>query len=78
MDVGGWVTVSTKVRREVYEKAKMYNINISETLRRALEEEVRKREEEELRKLLDKVAEEIRDIPTEEVVEEIKKWRRER
>ena len=76
--MGGWVTVSTKVRREVYEKAKMYNINISETLRRALEEEVRKREEEEeLRKLLDKVAEEIRDITSEEVVEEIKKWWRE-
>ena len=75
--MGSWVTVSTKVRREVYEKAEICNINISETLRRALEEEVRKSEEEELRKLLDKVAEELMDILTEEAVEEIKRLRRE-
>lgn len=34
--------------------------------------------DEELRRLLDKVAEELRGVPTEEVVEEIKRWRRER
>ena len=40
-----WVTVSTKVRREVLEKAREYGINVSELLRRALEEEVKRREE---------------------------------
>ena len=40
-----WVTVSTKVRREVLEKAREYGINVSELLRSALEEEVKRREE---------------------------------
>nr|WP_252901352.1 type II toxin-antitoxin system CcdA family antitoxin [Vulcanisaeta sp. JCM 14467] len=34
--MGGWVTVSTKVRREVLEKARAYGINVSEFLRNAL------------------------------------------
>ncbi|AYN75654.1 hypothetical protein SULI_13490 [Saccharolobus solfataricus] len=38
--------MSTKVRRDVLEKAKKYGINVSEVLRKALEEEIRKREEE--------------------------------
>ncbi|BAB67013.1 type II toxin-antitoxin system CcdA family antitoxin [Sulfurisphaera tokodaii] len=73
-----WVTVSTKIRREVWEKAKAYNINIGETLRKALEEEVKRREEEETRRLLDLASEEVKKIPSEEIVEEIRKWRRER
>ena len=43
--VSDWVIVSTKVRREVLEKAREYGINVSELLRRALEEEVKRREE---------------------------------
>ncbi|MDT7892498.1 MAG: type II toxin-antitoxin system CcdA family antitoxin [Thermoproteota archaeon] len=39
-----YVTVSTKVKKELVEKAKEYGLNISETLRKALEEEVRKKE----------------------------------
>jgi post-segregation antitoxin (ccd killing protein) len=39
-----YVTVSTKVKKEIVEKAKEYGLNISETLRKALEEEVRKKE----------------------------------
>ena len=58
----GWVTVSTKVRREIVEKAKRYGINISEVLRRALEEEVRKREEEELVELAVRVSSELRRV----------------
>ncbi|BDC17350.1 type II toxin-antitoxin system CcdA family antitoxin [Acidianus sp. HS-5] len=73
-----WVTVSTKVRKELWEKAKAYRVNISEVLRKALEEEVRKREEEETRKLLDLASEELKKIPPDEVVEEIRKMRRER
>jgi antitoxin CcdA len=41
-----YVTVSTKVKKEIVEKAKEYGLNISETLRKALEEEVRKKETE--------------------------------
>jgi len=39
-----YVTVSTKVKNQIVEKAKEYGLNISETLRKALEEEVRKKE----------------------------------
>lgn len=36
--------MSTKVKRELLEKARRYNVNVSQVLRRALEEEVRRRE----------------------------------
>jgi post-segregation antitoxin (ccd killing protein) len=42
--LGSYVTVSTKVKREVVEKAKRLGNNISEFLRRKLEEEVERRE----------------------------------
>jgi len=38
--LSGYVTVSTKVRREVAERARELGINISELLRARLEEEV--------------------------------------
>lgn len=41
--MGRYVTVSAKVRRELLEEARQLNINISELIRRALEEEVRRR-----------------------------------
>jgi len=73
----GWVTVSTKVRKELLEKAKEYGINISEVLRKALEEEVRKREEDEARKAAKELAEALRasNITIEEVVKSIREDR---
>jgi len=41
--MGGYVTVSAKVKRELLEEAKRLNINVSELIRRALENEVRRR-----------------------------------
>jgi post-segregation antitoxin (ccd killing protein) len=41
--LGSYVTVSTKVRKEVVEKAKRLGINVSEFLRRKLEEEFERR-----------------------------------
>lgn len=70
-----WVTVSTKVRKEVVEKAKRYGINISEFLRKALEEEVRKREEEELRKGLRELAQALRKLGPDEIVRSIREDR---
>ncbi|MCU7787735.1 type II toxin-antitoxin system CcdA family antitoxin [Pyrobaculum sp. 3827-6] len=61
----GWVTVSTKVRRDVVEKARKYGINISQVLRKALEEEVEKRELEELSELAVRVAEGLRKASAE-------------
>ncbi|WP_054854410.1 type II toxin-antitoxin system CcdA family antitoxin [Vulcanisaeta distributa] len=60
--MGNWVTVSTKVRREVLEKARRYGINVSEVLRKALEEEVMRRENEELIELLKEASKELRKI----------------
>ncbi len=40
----GYVTVSTKVKRSLVEKARKYGVNLSELMRRAIEEEVRRRE----------------------------------
>ncbi|AWR98389.1 type II toxin-antitoxin system CcdA family antitoxin [Metallosphaera hakonensis] len=76
--MGDWVTASTKVKKEVLEKAREYNINVSETLRRALEEEVRKREEEEARESLRLASRELTKISQNQVVEELRKWRRQR
>ena len=41
--MGKYVTVSAKVKRELLEEARRLGINISELMRRALEEEVRRR-----------------------------------
>ncbi|WP_054857636.1 type II toxin-antitoxin system CcdA family antitoxin [Vulcanisaeta sp. JCM 16159] len=60
--MGNWVTVSTKVRREILEKARRYGINVSEVLRKALEEEVMRRENEELIGLLKEASKELRKI----------------
>lgn len=56
----GWVTVSTRVRREVVEKARRYGIDVPRFLREALEREVEKREAEELAALASRVAEDLR------------------
>jgi post-segregation antitoxin (ccd killing protein) len=55
-----WATVSTKVKKEILEKARKYNINISEVLRKALEQEIARREEEEARKSTEKISKELR------------------
>ncbi|MEM0173701.1 MAG: type II toxin-antitoxin system CcdA family antitoxin [Sulfolobaceae archaeon] len=69
-----WVTVSTKVRKEVFEKARKYGINISEVLRKSLEEEIEKREEEEARKSSKRIAEELK-LSVEDVVRLIREDR---
>lgn len=73
-----YVTVSAKVRRELYEKLKMYSIPISSVIKKALEEEVRKREEEEIRRKLAEVQAILRKIPEEEIVEALRENREER
>jgi antitoxin CcdA len=74
----GYVTVSARIRRELYEKLKKYGVNVSYVIRRALEEEVRRREEEEVAKMLDKAQEILARIPSEELVEAIRASREER
>ena len=73
-----YVTVSAKVRRELYEKLKSYRIPISNVIKRALEEEVRRREEEEIRKMLEKAQAILKKIPLEEIVDAVRASREER
>ena len=74
----GYVTVSAKIRRELYAKLKKYGVPISRVVRRALEEEVRRREEEEVRAALSKAQEILSRIPSAEIVEVVRASREER
>lgn len=73
-----YVTVSAKIRRELYVKLKKYGVPISRVIRRALEEEVRRREEEEVREALSRAQEILKKIPSKEIVEVIRASREER
>ncbi|ADN50724.1 type II toxin-antitoxin system CcdA family antitoxin [Vulcanisaeta distributa] len=68
----GYVTVSAKIKRELWEKLKKYNIPISDVIRRALEEEVRKAEEEELARALDEAGQILSKIPDEEIIKAVR------
>jgi len=73
-----YVTVSTKVRREVVERARALGINVSRFLREKLEEEVERRELELLRKELDSLRDVLEAIDIERVVEHIREDRERR
>ncbi len=69
----GYVTVSTKVRRELLEKARRYGVNVSEVLRRALEEEVRRREVEWSLKVMEEFSAKAKlDRPSSELIRELR------
>ena len=73
--MGEYVTVSTKVRRELKEEAERLGVRISAFLRRALEEEVRRRKLMELERRLEKLSDVLDKLDVERVVENIRKDR---
>ena len=73
--MGDYITVCTKVRRELKEEAERLGVRISEVLRRALEEEVRRRKLEKLEKKLGKVGEALDRIDIDRVVKSIREDR---
>jgi post-segregation antitoxin (ccd killing protein) len=73
--VGSYVTVSTKVRREVVEKARMLGINISEFLRMKLEEEVKRRELELIKQKLDSLGDVLEAVDVERIVRHVREDR---
>ncbi|ADM27479.1 conserved hypothetical protein [Ignisphaera aggregans DSM 17230] len=73
--MGRYVTVSTKIRRELFEEAKRLGINISELLRRTLEEEIRRRRLMSLEESLKKMHNVLSKIDVNEVVELIREDR---
>ena len=70
--MGRYVTVSAKVKRELLEEARRLNINVSELIRRALEEEVRRRKLVKLEERLRRKRSVLAKIDVEEVVKLIR------
>ncbi len=73
--MGRYITVSTKVRKELKEEAERLGTRISEVLRRALEEEVRKRKLEELEKELKESSGILEEIDVDRIVQAIREDR---
>jgi antitoxin CcdA len=73
--VGSYVTVSTKVRREVVEKARMLGISISEFLRMKLEEEVRRRELELIKQRLNSLRDVLEALDVERIAGHVREDR---
>ena len=73
--MGSYVTVSTKVRKEIVEKARRLGVNVSEFLRKTLEEEVRRRELERLEKKLNELDSVLKKIDMNEIVRLIREDR---
>jgi post-segregation antitoxin (ccd killing protein) len=72
----GYVTVSTKVRRSLVEKARRYGINLSELMRKAIEEEIRKKEVEWALNVMEEISKKARlDRPSNELIREFRESR---
>jgi len=76
--MGSYITVSTKVRKEVVEKARRLGVNVSEFLRKTLEEEVRRRELEHLGKKLNELGSVLEKIDMNEIMSLIREDRESR
>jgi len=70
-----YVTVSTKVKKEVKEEAEKLGIKISEFLRNALEEEIKKRKIELLKEKLEEVEDALDKLDVDRIVKSIKEDR---
>jgi len=73
--LGRSITVSTRVIRELLEEARRLGINVSELLRRTLEEEVRRRRLMTLEKSLREIRSVLDKIDVGEVVDLIREDR---
>jgi len=70
-----YVTVSTKVKKEVKEEAEKLGIKISEFLRNALEEEIKKRKIELLKEKLEEVEDALDKLDVDRIVKSIREDR---
>jgi antitoxin CcdA len=70
--------VTFRVKKTLKEKARKYKIDVSKTVRAALEDEIRKREEEELSQALSDIKTILQKIPDEEIVKAIRESRDQR
>lgn len=70
-----YITVSTKIPRELKEEAEKQGIKISEFLRKALEKEATRRKLEELNRKVDKLSPVLEKININEIVKLIREDR---
>jgi antitoxin CcdA len=70
--------ITVRIDRETKRKIKKHGINVSETVRRALQKEISKKEEENLRHALDEAGRILRKIPEDEIIRVIRESRDER
>jgi post-segregation antitoxin (ccd killing protein) len=73
--MGRYITVSTKVRKELKEEADKLGLRISEFLRRALEEEVKRKKLERLKEDLNGVDGALNRIDINDIVKGIREDR---
>jgi antitoxin CcdA len=70
--------VTVRVKKSVKEKVRKYKINVSKTVRAALEDEIKKREEEELVQAISGMKAILQKIPDEEILRAVRESRDQR
>ncbi len=70
--------ITVRVKKSLMEKVRKYKINVSKTIREALEDEVKKREKAKLAQAVSRAANILRKIPEDEIVRAIRESRDER
>lgn len=73
--MGKQVTVTAKIPEQLKKRLASLDVNVSELIRKALEEEVEKAERERVRKLADEAGRILQKIPNGELVEAIRESR---
>ena len=73
--MGKYTTVTAKVPVELKKKLRESGVNVSQLVRRAIEEEIKRREEEALRTLAREASQLLKKIPPEEFTKAIRETR---
>ncbi len=76
--MGATETVTAKAPKELKEKLNRHGVNVSALIRETLEKEAERLEAEETDRIVDEVAELLQDIPTKNIIEDIRRDRDER
>lgn len=70
--------ITVRVKKSLTEKVRKHGINVSETVRAALEEEVKKRENAELSQAINQMKAVLQNIPDKEIVRAVRESRDQR
>lgn len=73
--MGKYTTVTAKVPVELKKKLRESGVNVSQLVRRAIEEEIKRREEEALRTLAKEASQLLKKIPPDEFTKAIRETR---